>query len=156
MMAINVTATWRLIRSLEPLLVRSDAGRALILSSSAGAQVQALLGALLRLQGCGRALARTWATRRSACRCASSASIRAHAHRHAGEAVPGEDPETLSASLRGGPGALAAAPAPSRPRRESSSSFGKRRSSTTACRNRPAALPASGLPATFSPQAGRR
>jgi NAD(P)-dependent dehydrogenase (short-subunit alcohol dehydrogenase family) len=34
-MTINVTATWRLIRSLEPLLVKSDQGRALILSSGA-------------------------------------------------------------------------------------------------------------------------
>jgi NADP-dependent 3-hydroxy acid dehydrogenase YdfG len=34
-MTINVTATWRLIRSVEPLLVKSDQGRALILSSAA-------------------------------------------------------------------------------------------------------------------------
>ncbi len=32
-MLTNVTATWRLIRSVEPLLLKSDAGRALLLSS---------------------------------------------------------------------------------------------------------------------------
>ena len=31
-MTINVTATWRLIRTLEPVLVKSDQGRVLILS----------------------------------------------------------------------------------------------------------------------------
>jgi NAD(P)-dependent dehydrogenase (short-subunit alcohol dehydrogenase family) len=34
-MTVNVTANWRLIRSLDPLLRRSDAGRAVFLSSSA-------------------------------------------------------------------------------------------------------------------------
>jgi NAD(P)-dependent dehydrogenase (short-subunit alcohol dehydrogenase family) len=34
-MAVNVTANWRLIRSLDPLLRASDAGRAMLLSSGA-------------------------------------------------------------------------------------------------------------------------
>jgi len=34
-MTINVTSTWRLIRSVDPLLRLSDAGRAIILSSNA-------------------------------------------------------------------------------------------------------------------------
>ena len=34
--AVNVTANWRLIRSLDPLLRASDAGRVVFLSSSAG------------------------------------------------------------------------------------------------------------------------
>src|SRR5204862_207689 len=34
-MAINVTANWRLIRSFDPLLQRSDAGRAVFVSSGA-------------------------------------------------------------------------------------------------------------------------
>lgn len=34
--AVNVTANWRLIRSLDPLLRASDAGRAVFVSSSAG------------------------------------------------------------------------------------------------------------------------
>jgi NAD(P)-dependent dehydrogenase (short-subunit alcohol dehydrogenase family) len=32
-MAVNVTANWRLIRSLDPLLRRSDAGRAIFVTS---------------------------------------------------------------------------------------------------------------------------
>ncbi|MGZ2449878.1 hypothetical protein ACVIRO_002632 [Rhizobium ruizarguesonis] len=50
-MTINVTATWRLIRSVDPLLARSDAGRAVILSSGCCPQVPPLLGRLLRFQG---------------------------------------------------------------------------------------------------------
>ncbi|HUB63681.1 MAG TPA: SDR family NAD(P)-dependent oxidoreductase [Methylocella sp.] len=34
--AVNVTANWRLIRSLDPLLRAADAGRAVLISSSAG------------------------------------------------------------------------------------------------------------------------
>jgi NAD(P)-dependent dehydrogenase (short-subunit alcohol dehydrogenase family) len=34
-MAVNVTANWRLIRSLDPLLRASDAGRAIVLTSGA-------------------------------------------------------------------------------------------------------------------------
>jgi NAD(P)-dependent dehydrogenase (short-subunit alcohol dehydrogenase family) len=34
-MAVNVTANWRLIRSLDPLLQKSDAGRVVLLSSGA-------------------------------------------------------------------------------------------------------------------------
>src|SRR5262249_5264122 len=33
-MAVNITANWQLIRCMEPLLVQSDAGRAVMLSSS--------------------------------------------------------------------------------------------------------------------------
>ena len=32
-MAVNVTANWRLIRSLDPLLRQSDAGRAIFVTS---------------------------------------------------------------------------------------------------------------------------
>ena len=37
-MAVNVTANWRLIRSLDPLLRRSDAGRAIFVTSGASRQ----------------------------------------------------------------------------------------------------------------------
>lgn len=39
--AVNVTANWRLIRSLDPLLRQSDAGRAVFLSSGAGHPAEA-------------------------------------------------------------------------------------------------------------------
>ena len=36
--AVNVTANWQLIRSMDPLLLRSDAGRAVFMTSSAAAR----------------------------------------------------------------------------------------------------------------------
>ena len=44
-MTINVTATWRLIRSVDPLLTRSEAGRAVILSSAAAHRCRPFWGA---------------------------------------------------------------------------------------------------------------
>src|SRR3990172_6959760 len=44
-MAVNVTANWRLIRSLDPLLRRSDAGRALFVTSAVAHSVHAFWGA---------------------------------------------------------------------------------------------------------------
>src|SRR5204862_5018128 len=38
-MAVNVTANWRLIRSLDPLLQRSDAGRAIFVTSGIGRRI---------------------------------------------------------------------------------------------------------------------
>ena len=43
---VNVTANWRLIRSLDPLLRQSDAGRVLFVTSRRGAQAHAVLGRL--------------------------------------------------------------------------------------------------------------
>ena len=43
-MTINVTATWRLIRSVDPLLRKSDAGRAIILTSDAAHSARAFWG----------------------------------------------------------------------------------------------------------------
>ena len=39
-MAVNVTANWRLIRSLDPLLRRSDAGRAIFVTADAAAKAE--------------------------------------------------------------------------------------------------------------------
>jgi len=44
-MAVNVTANWRLIRSLDPLLRRSDAGRAIFVTSGASRRPIAYWGA---------------------------------------------------------------------------------------------------------------
>ena len=43
-MAVNVTANWRLIRSCDPLLRRSAAGRAIFVTSGVARAVRALLG----------------------------------------------------------------------------------------------------------------
>ena len=96
-MTINVTSTWRLIRSVDPLLRLSDAGRAHHPVLQRGAFGARLLGALRGLQGGGRdARCAPGPTRRRACRCASTPPIRG-ATRTAmrAQAMPGEDPETL-------------------------------------------------------------
>jgi len=43
-MAVNVTANYRLIRSMDPLLRQSDAGRAIFLTSTAGQRVKGYWG----------------------------------------------------------------------------------------------------------------
>ena len=53
-LAVNVTANWRLIRTLDPLLRRSDAGRVIFVTSGVARTRSRLLGALLRLQGRAR------------------------------------------------------------------------------------------------------
>jgi NAD(P)-dependent dehydrogenase (short-subunit alcohol dehydrogenase family) len=95
-MAVNVTATWRLIRSVEPLLVKSDQGRALILSSGAAHKCRPFWGVYSASKAAVEALARTWAaeTQRLPLRVVS---IDPGATRTAmrAQAMPGEDPETL-------------------------------------------------------------
>lgn len=95
-MTINVTATWRLIRSVEPLLKLSDAGRAIILSSGVAHTCRAFWGPYAASKAAVEALARCWAqeTVNSALRInlvnpgATRTAMRA-------QAVPGEDPDTL-------------------------------------------------------------
>lgn len=95
-MLLNVTATWRLIRSVEPLMIRSDAGRALILSSGAAHKCRPFWGPYSASKAAVEALARTWAGEQ-----ANSAlrinSVNPGATRTAMRALamPGEDPETL-------------------------------------------------------------
>jgi len=60
-MALNVTANWRLIRSLEPLLKLSDAGRALFLSSGAARRIRAYWGPYAVSKAALEALVATWA-----------------------------------------------------------------------------------------------
>lgn len=95
-MLLNVTATWRLIRSVDPLLRASDAGRALILSSGAASNPRAFWGPYAASKAAVEALARSWAdeTRNFALRVnavdpgATRTAMRA-------QAMPGEDPATL-------------------------------------------------------------
>jgi NAD(P)-dependent dehydrogenase (short-subunit alcohol dehydrogenase family) len=95
-MTINVNATWRLIRSLEPLLIKSDQGRVLILSSAAAHKCKPFWGPYSASKAAVEALARTWAAeaQRLPLRIlsvdpgATRTAMRA-------QAMPGEDPETL-------------------------------------------------------------
>ncbi len=95
-MTINVTATWRLIRSLEPLLVKSDAGRALLMSSGVAHSCRPFWSAYAASKAAVECIGRTWAaeTERLPLRVlnvnpgATRTSMRA-------QAMPGEDPQTL-------------------------------------------------------------
>jgi NAD(P)-dependent dehydrogenase (short-subunit alcohol dehydrogenase family) len=95
-MGINVTANWRLIRSLDPLLRASDAGRAIFLSSAEAHKCTAYWGPYSISKAALEALARTYAAE------TASTPVRVMlvnpgplrtAMRHA--AMPGEDPMTL-------------------------------------------------------------
>jgi NAD(P)-dependent dehydrogenase (short-subunit alcohol dehydrogenase family) len=95
-MAVNVTATWRLIRSVDPLLQKSEAGRALLLSSAAAHKCRPFWGPYSASKAAVEALARTWAaeTERLPLRIVS---IDPGATRTAlrAQAMPGEDPATV-------------------------------------------------------------
>ncbi|AWN52880.1 SDR family NAD(P)-dependent oxidoreductase [Methylobacterium sp. 17Sr1-1] len=95
-MDVNVTANWRLIRSLDPLLRRSDAGRAVFVTSGAASSCRAYWGPYAVSKAALEALVRTYAAE------TASTPVRAMllnpgplrtAMRKA--AMPGEDPETL-------------------------------------------------------------
>jgi NAD(P)-dependent dehydrogenase (short-subunit alcohol dehydrogenase family) len=60
-MAVNVTANWRLIRSLDPLLRQSDAGRAVFLTSTHADTCTAFWGLQSTSKAAVEAMARTWA-----------------------------------------------------------------------------------------------
>lgn len=95
-MNVNVTATWRMIRSVDPLLRLSDAGRAVVLSSGAAHSARAFWGPYAASKAAVEALTRSWAdeTRNSPLRVnafdpgATRTAMRA-------QAIPGENPETL-------------------------------------------------------------
>ncbi len=95
-MNINVNATWRLIRSVDPLLIRSDAGRAVIMSSGAAHKCRPFWSAYSASKAAVEALARTWAgeTQSTPLRITS---VDPGATRTAmrAQAVPGEDPMSL-------------------------------------------------------------
>ncbi len=60
-MALNVTANWRLIRSFEPLLKLSDAGRAVFLTSGAARNIRAFWGPYAVSKAALEAMVATWA-----------------------------------------------------------------------------------------------
>src|SRR6185312_15975082 len=93
---INITANWRLIRSLDPLLRQSDAGRALFLTSGAARKHTPYWGGYAMSKAALEALALTYAAE-----CAGTpvkvnllnpgpirTAMRA-------KAMPGEDPSSL-------------------------------------------------------------
>jgi NAD(P)-dependent dehydrogenase (short-subunit alcohol dehydrogenase family) len=94
---VNVTANWRLIRSLDPLLRRSDAGRVLFISSSVARNPRAYWGGYAMSKAALESLALTYAAE-----CEQTA-IRVNLLNPGplrtamrARAMPGEDPKTLS------------------------------------------------------------
>ncbi len=95
-MTINVTSTWRLIRSVDPLLRMSDAGRAILISSGAAHSARAFWGPYAASKAAVEALARSWAdeTRNMPLR-VNSVDPGATRTAMRAQAVPGENPMTL-------------------------------------------------------------
>ena len=94
--AVNLTSTFRLIRSLEPLLRQSDAARAIFLTSSVASRPKAFWGAYAATKAATETLVRCWADEmeHSPLR-AAILDPGAMRTRMRAEAYPGEDPETL-------------------------------------------------------------
>lgn len=95
-MAINLTANWRLIRACDPLLRQSEAGRAIFVSSGAGDGRHPYWGAYAVSKGAVEIMAKTWASE------LETTAIRVTVLNPGGtrtnmraEAFPGEDPDTL-------------------------------------------------------------
>ncbi len=95
-MAVNVTANWRLIRSLDPLLRVSDAGRAIFVSSGAAHKCTAYWGPYSVSKAALEALVRTYAnetlTTNIRAMLVNPGPLRTNMRR---AAMPGEDPLTL-------------------------------------------------------------
>ncbi len=97
--AVNVTANWRLIRSMDELLRASDAGRAVFVTSGAGskAEMTPYMGPYATSKAALDALARTYAaetanTSRVRVMVANPGPLRT---RMRATLMPGEDPMTL-------------------------------------------------------------
>jgi NAD(P)-dependent dehydrogenase (short-subunit alcohol dehydrogenase family) len=96
-LAVNLTANWRLIRSMDALLRASDAGRAIFLTSGAAANPRAFWGAYATSKAGLEAMVKAYADEvdKTPVRCAL-VNPGPVATRMRGEAFPGEDPTTLT------------------------------------------------------------
>lgn len=97
--AINLTANWRLLRSLDPLLRQSDAGRVVMLTSSVGVTPRAYWGAYAVSKAALENMTLTYAAEveKTALR-VNLLNPGATRTRMREEAYPGEDPATLKLS----------------------------------------------------------
>jgi NAD(P)-dependent dehydrogenase (short-subunit alcohol dehydrogenase family) len=93
---INITANWRLIRSLDPLLRQSDAGRALFITSGAARKHRSYWGGYAMSKAALESLALTYAAE------CEGTSVKVNllnpGHTRTlmrAKAMPGEDPSTL-------------------------------------------------------------
>jgi NAD(P)-dependent dehydrogenase (short-subunit alcohol dehydrogenase family) len=95
-LAVNLTANWRLIRTLDPLLRRSEAGRVIFVTSSVAQSFRPYWAPYSVTKAALEALAMTYAneTTNTAIR-VNVVDPGAMATRLRAEAFPGEDPATL-------------------------------------------------------------
>ena len=95
--AVNMTATYRLIRSMDPLLRQSDAGRAVFMTSGVATAPRAFWGAYAATKAGMEALVQTYADEvdNTPIRCTllNPGPLRT---RMRNQAFPGEDPADLS------------------------------------------------------------
>ncbi|MFC4625136.1 SDR family NAD(P)-dependent oxidoreductase [Daeguia caeni] len=93
---LNLTSVWRLIRSTDPLLRLSDAGRAILLSSGVAHSARAFWAPYAATKAAVEVLGRSWAeeTKRMKLR-VNSVNPGATRTAMRAQAMPGEDPETL-------------------------------------------------------------
>ncbi len=96
LMAVNVTANWRLIRSLDPLLRLSDAGRALFISSGVARVHLPFFGGYAVTKAALESLVLTYAAE------CKGTNVKVNLFnpgptrtRMRAQAFPGEDPETM-------------------------------------------------------------
>lgn len=95
-LAVNLTANWRLIRTLDPLMKRSDAGRAVFITSGAASGKYAYWGPYAASKAGLEALVKSWAAE------LENTNVRANLvnpgavrTQMRATAFPGEDPTTL-------------------------------------------------------------
>ena len=95
-MKVNVTANWQLICAMDALLRRSDAGRAVFVTSGAAHNIRAYLGLYATSKAALEALARTYAaeTEKTAVR-VNLFNPGPTRTRMRAQLMPGEDPATL-------------------------------------------------------------
>ena len=96
-MDVNITANWRLIRTFDPLLKKSDAGRAIFVTSNAPRATRAYWGPYSASKAALEALVKTYANE------VETTDVRVNlvnpgrvATAMRAEAFPGEDPDTLA------------------------------------------------------------
>ena len=95
-MTVNVNSTWRLMRTVEPLIKASGAGRGIFLSSGVAHSCRPFWGAYAASKAAIETLARIWAAELEKFGVKVN-SVNPGATRTAmrAQAVPGEDPSTL-------------------------------------------------------------
>ena len=94
---VNLTANWRLLRSVDPILRKSDAGRAIVLTSGAAEKCRAYWGPYSVSKAAVNALTQTYANE------VANTRVRANlfspgpvATRMRAKAYPGENPEDIT------------------------------------------------------------